>query len=74
MTLRAMHLIHVPAMMCGDCVAAITQALTDIDRSVRVEADLITRRIRVASDLFESLLRALRQAGFPAEAVIHPLG
>jgi copper chaperone CopZ len=73
-TRRTMHLFHVPTMMCGDCIAAITQALTDIDRSARVEADLPTRRVQVASGLFESLLRVLRQAGFPAEPVLDPLG
>ncbi len=71
---RPMHLFLVPGMMCGDCIAAVTQALQAIDRSVRVEADLSTRRIRVTSSLLESLLRALHRAGFPAEPVLHPLG
>jgi copper chaperone len=74
MTYRAVHLFDVPGMLCGDCVAAITEALRNIDHAVRVEADLATRRIRVASRRLESLLRALHQSGFPAEPVLHPLG
>jgi copper chaperone len=74
MMLRAVHLLHVPGMMCGDCVVAIGRALRDIDRGLRMEADLATRRIRIASPRLESLLRALRRSGFPAEPVLRPLG
>jgi copper chaperone CopZ len=69
-----MHLFEVPSMMCGDCVAAITRVLREIDHLARVEADLATRRIRVASRRLESLLRALHRSSFPAEPVLHPLG
>jgi copper chaperone len=73
--LQADNLFHIPKMMCNRCVAALTRALHAIDGVARVEADLRRRTIRFVSRHYESaLLRTLREAGFPAESVLQPLG
>jgi copper chaperone len=70
-----MHLFSVPGLTCGGCLGFVVRALQDIDRAVRIEANLSTRTIRVLSSRFESqLLRALREAGYPAEPILLPLG
>jgi copper chaperone len=73
--LQADNIFHIPKMMCDRCVAALTSALQAIDGVARVEADLMARTVRVVSRHYESaLLRTLREAGFPAEPVLRPLG
>ena len=73
--LQAHNLFHIPKMMCDRCVVALTSALHAIDGVVRVDADLRRRTVRVVSRHYESaLLRTLREAGFPAEPVLQPLG
>jgi len=70
-----MHLFHVPSLICGGCLGFVTRAIHDVDRQARIEADLSARTIRVLSSRFESvLLRALREAGYPAESILLPLG
>ncbi len=72
---QADNLFHIPKMMCDRCVAALTSALHTFDRVARVEADLMARTVRVVSRHYESAhLRTLREAGFPAEPVLQPLG
>jgi copper chaperone len=71
----AQNLFHVPLIMCEHCVAALTDALRTIDKVVRVEADIVARTVRIVSDRYESLLlRTLKEAGFPAEPILQPLG
>ncbi|UVF18461.1 cation transporter [Microvirga terrae] len=73
--LQAHNLFHIPQMMCDRCVAALTSALHAVDGVARVEADLMARTVQVVSRQYESaLLRTLREAGFPAEPVMQPLG
>lgn len=70
-----MHLFHVPGLRCGCCLGFVTRVLQDVDRHVRIKADLPARTIRVISARFESaLLRALREAGYTAEPVLQPWG
>lgn len=70
-----MHLFHVPGLTCGGCLGFVTRALKGVDRHARIEADLRTRTVKVISGRFESaLLRALREAGYPSEPVLLPLG
>ena len=72
---QAHNLFHIPQMMCDRCVAAPTSAMHAFDGVARVEADLGGRTVRVVSRHYESaLLRTLREAGFPAEPVLQPLG
>jgi copper chaperone len=73
--LQAHNLFHIPKMMCDRCVTALTSVLQVLDGAARVEADLGARTVRVVSRHYESiLLRTLREAGFPAESVLQPLG
>ena len=73
--LQADNLFHIPKIMCDRCVAALTSAVHVLDGVARVEADLMARTVRVVSRHYESaLLRTLREAGFPAEPVLRPLG
>jgi copper chaperone len=72
---QADNLFRIPKMMCVSCVAALTSALHALDGVAHVEADLMARTVRVVSRHYESaLLRTLREAGFPAEPVLQPLG
>ena len=73
--LQAHNLFHIPKMMCDRCVATLTSALHAFDGVARVEAGLRRRTVRVVSRHYESaLLRTLREAGFPAEPILQPLG
>jgi copper chaperone len=73
--LQSDNLFHIPKMMCDRCVAALSSILHGFDGAARVEADLKARTVRVVSHRYESaLLRTLREAGFPAEPVLQPLG
>jgi len=70
-----MHLFHVPDLKCGGCLGFVVRALRGIDQTVRVTADIQACTLRVISTRFESaLLRALREAGYPAEPILLPLG
>lgn len=57
---------EVPAMSCGGCARAITRAVQSIDPQARVEADVDTKRVSIASDADEAkLTAALTEAGYP---------
>ena len=60
---------------CGWCVGTLTDILSALDRSARIEADLEVRTLRVRSNYYEAaLLRILRETGYPAEPILPPLG
>ena len=66
---------RVPKLMCERCAAALAGAVRMVDDAARVEADLAARTVRVVSTRSESaLITTLREAGFPAEPVLQPLG
>ena len=68
-------LFHFPTLMGECCVAAVAATLRAVDDAVRVEANLPARTVRVLSRHYEAtILRALREAGHPAEPVLAPLG
>ncbi|WP_230532408.1 heavy-metal-associated domain-containing protein [Microvirga roseola] len=70
-----MHLFHVPGLVCSGCLGFVVRALHDIDHHARIDMNMAARKIRVISRRFESeLLRALREAGYPAEPILLPLG
>ena len=72
---RMETLFHIPKMMCGGCIAALSAAVRAVDQTARFEADLGARTVRILSNRSPSaLLRTLREAGFPAEPVLQPLG
>ena len=72
---HADNIFHVPRIMCEVCVAALAAAVWAVDAAAKVEADLETRTVRVASHVYEStLLRILHEAGFRAEPILQPIG
>ena len=60
---------NVPAMSCGHCVGAITQALKLVDPKARVEVDLSGKKVKVESTVNpKALASALADAGYPPAA------
>jgi copper chaperone len=61
-----MHEFQLPAMSCGHCVQAVTEAAHEVDPQARVEVDLARKQARVESpqprDRFTA---ALVEAGYP---------
>ncbi|ENA35943.1 MULTISPECIES: heavy-metal-associated domain-containing protein [Pseudomonas] len=63
-----MHTFNVQGMSCGHCVKAVTQAITALDASARVDVDLPTGKVTVDSrEAPEPLLEAIREEGYSAE-------
>ena len=56
----------IPAMSCGHCVKAITQALTQLDSAATVSVDLPAKKVTVqTSQPPEKVAAALAEAGYP---------
>ena len=57
----------IPAMSCGHCVRAITEALTAIDAQARVTIDLPSQHVTVQTTQTQAeVTAALLAAGYPA--------
>ncbi len=55
-----------PAMSCGHCVGAVTQAVKEVDGNARVEVDLATKGVKVESGQDrQKIVAALTEAGYP---------
>jgi copper chaperone len=60
-----MHEFSLPAMSCGHCVQAVTEAAQEVDPAARVEVDLARKEARVESPQpRERFVDALTQAGY----------
>lgn len=60
--------LSVPDMHCGGCAKGVTRAVTTVDETATVTADLPTREVTIATCADEKeILAALAKAGFPAE-------
>jgi copper chaperone len=60
-----MHEFKLPAMSCGHCVNAVTQAAHEVDPRAQVEVDLARKEARVESDQpREKFVAALAEAGY----------
>jgi copper chaperone len=58
-------------MTCGGCLRAVTHALRTVDPQARIEGDLETRTLKVASNRPEaSLLAALSSDSYPAQPLL----
>ncbi|MGB0498145.1 MAG: heavy-metal-associated domain-containing protein [Rubricella sp.] len=58
---------HVPDMSCGHCTAAIDKALKAVDPAAKVDTNLSTKTVTIASGKdAASLQAALKEAGYPA--------
>ncbi|MGO4572446.1 heavy-metal-associated domain-containing protein [Microvirga sp. 2TAF3] len=70
-----MSLFYIPDMKCGGCLGAVMRAIHDIDRTARIAPNLERREIDVRSARSEArLLDALKEAGYPAQPLMQPLG
>ncbi|WP_027132525.1 heavy-metal-associated domain-containing protein [Geminicoccus roseus] len=60
--------LQVPTMACGGCAKSVTKAVLSIDPDARVQIEMVTREVRVATrQNSHAVIAALAQAGFPAE-------
>lgn len=59
--------LHIPTMKCGGCVASITKAVKALDSSARIDADPVTKRVKIESGIDGAvIIAALATAGFPS--------
>ena len=56
---------NIPAMSCGHCVRAITEAVQQADPAAQVTVDLPTKQVTVQSTQpRDALAHALKEAGY----------
>ena len=56
---------QIPAMSCGHCVAAVTQAVQSVDAAAKVDVDLAAHRVTVQTEApRERVAAALVEAGY----------
>ena len=59
---------NIPAMSCGHCAGAITQAVKSLDPAAQVHVDLASKKVVVQSSQDRpALAAALAEAGYPAQ-------
>ena len=59
---------QVPAMSCGHCVKAVTEAVQSVDPQAKVQVDLAQHQVTVeTSQEREAIAAALAEAGYPAQ-------
>lgn len=57
---------NIPAMSCGHCAGAITQAVKSLDPAAQINVDLATKKVVVeTSKDRETVVAALADAGYP---------
>jgi copper chaperone len=60
-----MHEFKLPAMSCGHCINAVTEAAHEVDPQARVEVDLAKKEARVESaQPREKFVEVLTEAGY----------
>jgi copper chaperone len=58
----------IPAMSCGHCAGAITQAVKSLDPNAQVDVDLASKKVVVQSSQDKpTVAAALAEAGYPAQ-------
>ena len=56
----------IPAISCGHCVKAVTEAVQSLDPAAKVSVDLASKKVRVeTSQDRTALVTALTEAGYP---------
>jgi copper chaperone len=56
----------VPAISCGHCVRAVSEALKEVDPAATVEVDIDSKKVSVESTAERpKLVEALTEAGYP---------
>lgn len=61
-----MYELNVPKMNCGGCARGVTQALQALDSAARVEVDLVSKKVRVVTEMsLDAVKSAIIDAGYP---------
>lgn len=59
---------NIPAMSCGHCVRAITEAVKQADPQAQVSVDLTSKKVTVqTTHERETVATALADAGYPVQ-------
>lgn len=59
---------NIPAMSCGHCVRAVTEAVKQTDPDAQVSVDLATKKVTVQTTQDrETVAAALAEAGYPVQ-------
>ena len=60
-----MYELQVEGMTCNHCVAAVTKSVKEIDADAKVDVDLATHTVRVASKAsIDDIKSAVAEAGY----------
>jgi copper chaperone len=56
---------NIPAISCGHCVRAVTEAVHEVDPKAEVQVDLATKRVQVQTEAARPVVAAaLAEAGY----------
>jgi Cu+-exporting ATPase len=56
-------------MTCKHCVGRVTKAVQEIDQEAKVEIDLPTKKVTIASEAdLDRIVQAIAAAGYPVSA------
>ena len=59
---------EVPALSCGHCARAVTEAVQEVDPGAQVAVDLERKKVSVTSSADQVVLaQALAEAGYPPQ-------
>ena len=59
---------NVPAISCGHCVRAVTEAVQQVDPDAQVSVDLESKKVTVQTTRErEAVAAALAEAGYPVQ-------
>jgi Cu+-exporting ATPase len=63
---QTMYELTVEDMSCGHCVGRVTKAVQGVDQAAKVEVDLPTKKVRIASKAaLDQIAAAIDAAGYP---------
>lgn len=61
-----MYELKVEGMSCGHCVSTVTKSVQAVDAAAKVDVDLATQKVRVASSAkLDDIKSAIVEAGYP---------
>jgi Cu+-exporting ATPase len=64
-----MYELTVEDMSCGHCVGRVTKSVLAIDKDAKVEIDLPTKKVKIASTAdLDAIAQAIDAAGYPVTA------
>jgi copper chaperone len=62
--------LNIPALSCGHCVKAVTEAAHEVDAKAQVQVDLAAKQVRVQTSApSAAIVAALVDAGYEPEAL-----